>query len=67
MIVPSSVVNTEMLKGGNMKFGTRVKIYLRKWRLFLVLDLIKWLVKKIKLIKVKKIIKKISAQFLAFY
>ena len=40
---------------------TRANIYVRKWRLLLVLNLTKWTIKENKEIKVKKNIKKMSA------
>ena len=39
MVVPSSLVNMERLKDENVKLDTRVNIYVRKWRLLLVLNL----------------------------
>ena len=55
MVAPSYVV----------KLYTRANIYVRKWRLLLVLNLIEQTIKESKEIKVKKNIKKISAEFLA--
>ena len=61
MAVPSSSVNMERLKVGNVEIDTGVSIYVRKWRLLLVLNLTKQKIKEKKEIKVKNNIKKISA------
>ena len=59
MVASSSLVNMERLKDGNVKLDLRVNIYVRKWRLLLVLNLNKDTENKE--IKVKKNIKEISA------
>ena len=59
MVASSSLVNMERLKDGNVKLDLRVNIYVRKWRLLLVLNLNKETENKE--IKVKKNIKEISA------
>ena len=61
MAVPSSSVNIKRLKVGNVEIDTGVSIYVRKWRLLLVLNLTKQKIKEKKEIKVKNNIKKISA------
>ena len=61
MVIPSSSANKERLKGRNVELDSRVNIYVRKWRLLLVLNLFKWKIKEIKEIKVKRNIKTISA------
>ena len=60
MVVPSSLVNMERLKDGNVEMDTRNNMCFRKWRLLLVLNLTKWTIKENKGIKVKKNMKKIS-------
>ena len=45
MVVPSSSINMEILKGGNVEIDIRVNIYVRKWRILLVLNLTKQLMK----------------------
>ena len=61
MVIPSSSANKERLKDRNVELGSRVNIYVRKWRLLLVLNLSKWKVKENKEIKIKRNIKTISA------
>ena len=41
MVISPSSVNMEILKDGNVKIDTRLNIYVRKWRLLLVLNLTK--------------------------
>ena len=59
--MPSSSANKERLKDRNVDLDSRVNIYVRKWRLLLVLNLSKWKVKENKEIKIKRNIKTISA------
>ena len=61
MVMPSSSANKERLKDRNVDLDSRVNIYVRKWRLLLVLNLSKWKIKENKEIKVKRNIKTISA------
>ena len=61
MVIPSSSANKERLKDRNVELGSRVNIYVRKWRLLLVLNLSKWKVKENKEKKIKRNIKTISA------
>ena len=60
MLVPPSLVNVERLKDGKVKMGTLINIYIRKWRLLLVVNSTEWTINKSKEIKVRKNIKKIS-------
>ena len=61
MVIPSSSANKERLKDRNVELGSRVNIYVRKWRLLLVLNLPKQKINENKEIKVKRNIKTISA------
>ena len=60
MLVPPSLVNVERLKDGKVTMGTLINIYIRKWRLLLVVNSTEWTINKNKEIKVRKNIKKIS-------
>ena len=52
MLVPPSLVNVERLKDGKVKMGTLINIYIRKWRLLLVVNSTEWTINKSKEIKV---------------
>ena len=41
IVVPSSSVNMQRLKDGDVELDTRVNIYVRKWNLLLVLNVTK--------------------------